>query len=316
MARSGSTDFTRTHRQIVLSALRLIHNGALPSNVNQTTVEDNASEALNMLVKQWQEEGVWIWKNVEISIPLSYGGYSYSLGPSGDHASKTMVRTEVSTAASSTDTEIAVDSITGISDGDHIGIQLDDSTMQWTTVNGAPAATISLDDALTDDVSVGAVVYAYTTGIPRPIDITEARLVIDGGSETVLTVLTRNEYMSISDKDSTGKANSVYYHPTLDTGTLNVWCAAATVADHIKATARMPFDDFDAGSNNADFPVECLRALKWNLADEIMDEFSYGKEDPGMWERRRSRVETKAAQTKMFLMNRYTEFSSYFFEVG
>lgn len=289
----------------------------MPDGVNNTNIETYATEALNLLVKQWQEEDIGLWKNVEISIPLSYGGYSYSLGPSGDHASATLVRTELSADGDSGDSTITVDSISGISDEDYIGVELDDNSLQWTTVNGTPSGyTITLSDALTDDVNENGAVYAYTSGIARPLEITEARIVMRGGNETPLTILTRNEYMQLSDKDSSGRANSVYYDPILDTGTLKVWSAASTVADYIKATARMPFDDFDSDSDNADFPVACLRALKWNLADEIMDEFSPGKESPEIWERRRSRIGKKAAETKMFVANQYTEEGSYFFEAG
>jgi hypothetical protein len=317
MALSGSTDFTRTHKQLISGALRLAHGGKMPTGTNRSNVESHASEALNMMIKQWAADGVGLWKNTEVSIPFSYGGYSYSLGPSGDHASTSLVRTEISTAASSGDTEIVVDSVTGIATTYAIGVELDDGTLQWTTVNGAPSGTtVTLSAALTDDVNVDAAVYCYESGIARPLDITEARIVLSSGTETPLTLLTRNEYMALSDKDSIGRANSIYYDATLDTGTLKVWAAATSVSDYLKVSARLPFDDFDSDDDNADFPVECLRALKWNLADEIMDEFAGSGEDAQLWERRRSRVAQKANQTLSAMRYRSIELGSYFFEAG
>ena len=43
----------------------------------------------------------------------------------------------------------------------------------------------------------------------------------------------------------------------------------------IPFTAMLPFDDFDASTDDADFPVETYRALKYALADDLADEVRY-----------------------------------------
>ena len=59
-----------------------------------------------------------------------------------------------------------------MSDADNIGIELDDGTIQWTTINGAPAgSTVTLTDALTDDVASGNAVYVYTAKTNRPMKL-------------------------------------------------------------------------------------------------------------------------------------------------
>lgn len=72
------------------------------------------------------------------------------------------VDTELSSAASATDTSIEVDDITGFGDGDFIGILLDDGSQHQTTINGAPAgSTINLTDAMPGAAAVNnAVVKA------------------------------------------------------------------------------------------------------------------------------------------------------------
>lgn len=64
--------------------------------------------------------------------------------------------TTLSSAASATDTSIEVNDITGFSDGDPIGIELDDGTQHKTTINGAPSgSTINIDDAMPGAAAIG-----------------------------------------------------------------------------------------------------------------------------------------------------------------
>lgn len=66
------------------------------------------------------------------------------------------VDTTVSVAGIATDLTIDVADITGFSDGDFIGIELDTGKQHRTTVNGAPAgSTITFDDALPSGVAIG-----------------------------------------------------------------------------------------------------------------------------------------------------------------
>lgn len=54
------------------------------------------------------------------------------------------------------ETAIAVNSIVGVASGDRVGVEQDDGTMHWSTVNGAPGGgVITITDALTDDAASG-----------------------------------------------------------------------------------------------------------------------------------------------------------------
>lgn len=81
--------------------------------------------------------------------------------------------TTLTVAASKGDLTITVVSVTGIADGDSIGILLDDSTIHWTTVNGTPAALIvSLDEALSGDAASGKTVYIPGDSLSNPVTST------------------------------------------------------------------------------------------------------------------------------------------------
>jgi hypothetical protein len=273
MATSDSYNYNLSGTMIITEALELIG----VAGVGQTiSAEDQATalRTLNLMVKAWQAEGIGLWKNVEASLFPSYLGYAYDIGPTGDNCSTAAYKTETSVAASSGDSTITVDSDDNITNGDYIGVELDDKTLQWTTVNGVPAANVvTLTDALTDDVAIDNHVYNYTTKVQRPTELIEARKVSSQNYETPLTIISRDEYMKFSNKSSTASATEIYYNPLLTNGKMLVWPACTNVKEYIKFTARIPIEDFDVATNDPDFPQEWLLALSWNLAVLIAPKF-------------------------------------------
>ena len=226
--------------------------------------------SLNSMLKGWQTEGIGLWLNQVVTLFLGYETQSYSLGPSGDHISASIVKTEVATAASSGDTDIVVDSITGITNGDYLGIELDDGTVQWTTVNGVPSgSTIVAAAVRTDDAAVDNHIYTYTTKAQRPLVILEARRINGDGISTPLLQISRNEYMSLSDKSNSGIINQIFYDPQLTNGVLFVWPTCADVKDTLELTIKAPISDFDASNNAGELPPEWRDAIVSNLALRI-----------------------------------------------
>ena len=278
MATSGSADFALTRDGIIRGAIRIVKGsgGQMPGSASSGQEEfSNAAQASNMLLKAWQGIGIGLWLNKEVSVPFAYRDGEYSLGTSGDHASETLYVTEVATAQTSGNSTLVLDSTSGVSDADAIGVELDDGTMQWNTINGSPSSlTVTLTTALTDDVAVNNEVMTYTTKSGRPVSITEARLVNDAGTETPLQILDRQEWMNIPSKDNNGTPSMVYYDHQLDSGILHVWPRPNLVSNYIKLTARMPIQDFDNSTDAPDFPQEVYRAAKWNLALEIAPEYT------------------------------------------
>jgi len=273
MSTSGSENFSLTGTLIIREALELI--GAVGAG-DTVSAEDQATclRSLNMMIKAWQAEGIALWKNVEASLFPSYLGYVYSIGSTGDHCSTGAYKTEIATAASSGAFTITVDSDDNITNGDYIGIELDDKTLQWTTVNGVPAANVvTLTAALTDDVGVDNHVYNYTTKITRPIEIVEARGVSPSAYDTPLIIASRDEYMRLSNKSSQGPPSQIYYDPVRTNGKMYVWPACDNVQEYIKFTARVLIEDFDAAANDPDFPQEWMLAITWNLAVMVAPKF-------------------------------------------
>lgn len=82
MPTSGTTTFTVTRDDIIKAALRslgVIGIGDTPQNEDYT----NCAFALNLILKTMAAQGYLLWCYVNITVPLTSGDGSYTIGPSG-----------------------------------------------------------------------------------------------------------------------------------------------------------------------------------------------------------------------------------------
>ena len=93
------------------------------------------------------------------------------------------------------------------------------------------------------------------------------------GYERPIRVRSKDEYLRLPNKASKGSANQIYYDNKLTNGKMYVWPACGDVQEYIKFTAKIPIEDFDAETDDPDFPTEWLMALSWNLATLVAPKF-------------------------------------------
>ena len=266
MAVSSSRNYSVTGTIIINGAFEYIGVKDAEEDMSANMVA-MALATLEQMIKVFEAEGLGLWTLDEVALFQSDEGYTYDIYSSGTHCSADWVKTELSAASAASDTTLEVDSDDGMTDGDYIGIELDDGTLEWTTINGTPASdVVTITTGLTSAAAVDNHVYTYTTKCTRPIEITEARIHNADGTDTTLEIISRNEYMELSDKTSTGKANSIYCDSRFDRMAVNIWPACDDVKDIIKATVKMPLMDMDAVANAPEFPQEWFECLTTNLA--------------------------------------------------
>lgn len=275
MTTSGTTTFTQTRDQIINRALRQV--GAIASGETPgAQLVSDAADALNALVKEWNALGIHLWTESEGSLFLQANQVSYSLGTnSTDHATQTYNAGTLSANAANAAGTISVTSISGMSSGDNIGVVLDDGTLFWTTINGAPAGhTVTLTAALTDSSTSGNNVYNYTTNLLRPLRIPAGRRYnISSAIETPLIRMSRLDYRDLPNKTNPGIPTQFFYDPQLSAGVFYVWPAPIDVTNLVKFTWYRTIQDFNAQGDTPDFPQEWINALTWNLAVQIAPEY-------------------------------------------
>lgn len=133
--------------------------------------------------------------------------------------------------------------------------------------------------------------------ISRPLEIVESRLYLnDSGTEIPMEALSRQEYMELSLKSSSGKPTQFWYDKQNPNGELYIWPTADSASDTIKFTIRVPVDELDDTSDTPDFPQEWYHAIKYNLASAIALEYNVP-------DNRHARIEAKAAQALKIVMD-------------
>jgi hypothetical protein len=290
MARSGSKNFTYTRNDIIKAALRKIGEYDPGESPGADEVAD-AAFALNGLIQDFIVEGADIWLREELTLFVQKGQALYSVGPSGDHVTSSYGETTLSADEASGETVLSVTSVTGMVVGDYIGVKIDDGSIHWSTISSIGASTVTIASATDGAASSGNKVYFYTTKSFRPHSVLSDAIVrrSTSGIDSSITLVGEEEYYTLSDKDQSGVPTLAFYKATLDSGSMRLWPAGDGTDDKVVFIANYYPDDFDAASDNADFPVEWCNALIWGLAAELAPEY-------GVSERRIMYIEKKAAQ--------------------
>lgn len=265
MTISGSNDFNQTRDQIIADSLTIL--GVYRPGATISTADLNiCSNLLNKMVKSWDAKGIHVWSEIEGTLFLTSGTNKYTISStSSDISGDNVVETTLTAAASGA--SLTVNSITGISASDNIGIVLDNNMIQWTTVSGTPSgSTVALNASLTSAATSGNNVYAFTNRSQKPIHISSCRFRNSDGTDRPVYMRGRDEFMSIPSKTISGKINQVFYAANIADGTMYVWPTPDSCSDRLKFSYVRMLDDFDVGSDNPDFPTEWLETITLNLA--------------------------------------------------
>ena len=259
MDTSGSVDFGVDRDDIITEALLVM--GVLAEcdtpSANQLT---SMGLTLNLLVKAWQAEGLNLFAIETGYVFLEEDKQTYTFGT--DHITTSYTEGTLDSAVVATDTTIDITD-NSASDGDYIGITLDDGSIQWTTVNGAPVgATITLTDAIASAGAAGNRVVYYTTKANTPMQITEAVRRDTTGSDSLVKGMTRGSYFGVGNKSESGYVS----HINFSNGVISVYQPSSNDTDMLVLKWERRLDDFDSATDDADFPQEWHLPLVWNLA--------------------------------------------------
>lgn len=267
MTTSNSVDFSISRDDIIRSALEELGEVAEGEAITPDRTLA-VSLRLNSWVKSLMATGAKLWAMSQATLFLTEGTATYSLGATGTHCTNDYVQTTLSTAEATNSTSLGLTAFAGMSASDNIGIVLDDGTIHWTTISGAPGATTTIATGLASAATAGNVVFTYTTKINRPqrIDTESAYWRSAAGSDTPVKIISRAEYAQLSNKSTQGKIVQAFYDPQLTNGRLSVWPTPDNASDVLRFWYERILEDFDASANTPDFAIEWGEALILGLA--------------------------------------------------
>ncbi len=292
MASTGSYNFVVTRDNLITDAhLHICAIGEGEScTANQVT---EAARLLNMLVKLRAADRMPAWA-LKRGIILPVTGTSSITTAS--HIVSAYDETAIAADAAA-GTSITVDVGSNIADSDQIGIEQDDGTMHWTTVSsGGGTTSLVLAATLTDTVSDGNKVYSYTASTQRissrPLRILGANILeTTSDASWSIEIEDNADYYSLGNRTSPGVPNLIYYDAGMgsevaDPATAAAWYGTFYIyprfsgGDHvIEFTYQRPFQDFDASTDNPDFPQEFYLPLMLELAALLGPKFGVPRDE-------------------------------------
>lgn len=274
MASSGVVTYSVNELDVITDAMESIGYKDPTETISGADLAV-ARRKLNMIVKQWTSQldfapGLKMWTRRRAYLFLQNGQVSYSLGPSGDHATETYVQTTLSTAEAQGSTSLGITSATGMSASDNIGIVLDSGAIHWTTISGTPGATTTIATGLASAASAGNVVFAYTSKMRRPFEIESAtRRDVSGNDTPVDSLMTLQEYEQIYSKTSVGSPARMYFEAQRTNAKVYIDCAPEDTTEVLRLVYLSYIEDFTATTDDADFPAEWARPLSLQLGMDL-----------------------------------------------
>lgn len=283
MTTSASWDYSRTAAQIIASAYEDL-GVIVPGGTVATADSTMALARLNMIAKQYQGRsdgapGLKIHTRQRITLFLAVGQQSYLVGPAATdaRASTAVGRTTISNLEAAGQTVLSITSNTDVTsypgttitmtNGDIIGIKLDDGTIQWTTISGTPGATATVAVALTTSAAAGNYVWWFTSRAQRFPYIEYAVLRNTDFSDTTLDIFTQvQQYEANTAKFADGDATCILVEPLRLNTRVTLNFQPTDVSKQIYMTVLYPSEDYDATTDDIAFPQEAFRFLSWELA--------------------------------------------------
>lgn len=268
MATSGNYTLTVNKQTIIEDAL--IEAGVIRDDQTvDGTMYSWMERRLNQLIKHLQVKGLQLWVMKEFTLLLEEGKIEYTLGPGGDRASETVVRTQTSAIVAIAGTTYTIDSSTGMTVGDVVGIEMGDGEMHWDTIAAIPDSTsITVNTGPTVAVASDATVYAYTSLIPKPLRIYDAYVIQkdNEASHQPINIIPREEYMRLNSKSSEGVVVEVFFNPERTTSSLKVWPTSSDNIQRVVMTGQMPFETLDISTDELAMPDWWQQPIHLSLA--------------------------------------------------
>lgn len=239
MAVSNSYDFTVTRDELIKAALQILKVVDVDSTPTAGQVT-SAARDLNMMIKAWRVDSGFLWDTDWITKTLSA-----SSAVIGDDLNEYKC---IRPHTSSTSTEPG-----------NTPAQPDASTYWEATGEVGLAATWTTSTAY---YSIGSLL------LPAEVIWIDTAFVRRDGTDYPLRIITKDEFLAIPDKASTGMATSVHFSRELGQPELYLWPMPDVTTDVIHLNVMKKAMDFDSSTDSPCFTEEWYEALKFGLASK------------------------------------------------
>jgi len=227
--------------------------------------------ALNIMLKTWEAQGIHLWTMTEGVLFLQVGQSIYPFSDTTTHVSNTYYETTATSAYAAGVNVIAVASTDGMVEGNHIGIVGSDNDLQWSTIAAFISDTsVRLSSAITTATLDNAVIYHYAPSFKPVNRVLSVRRKEGSSYEVPINFISRDEYMSLPNKDTQGYPIQAYYSREENRGTMYVWNAPSSSVPVMPFTYERKIEIMVNAEDTFDMPEYWYEAIAWNLAARMM----------------------------------------------
>jgi len=288
MAGSGIYVLSKTLNEVAAEAFDILQIGADGETLGGDML-GRAKISLNLMLKEWQTQGMHLWSETEGTLFLTVGQEKYDFRKTSTHIANTWYETTTTAATSASATSILVTRIANIKDGDVIGIIQNDNNLFWTTVNGTPSGlTVQLDDSITLASVSGAHIYNYRPGTSTSPELIPVSRVLNvrrrelTDYEIPIVFTSRQDYFDLPNKEQIGTPIQAYYSRQdiagETSGIMYLWNSPSSSVPVINFTYERKLEILINNDDTVDVPDYALDALIYCLALRLVQKFGTSKE--------------------------------------
>ena len=283
MSTSGIYTLSKTTNQFAEEAFDILQIGADGETLSGDMIGRFKASA-NLLLKEWQTQGIHLWSYTEGTLFLTVGQEKYDFRESTTHAANNWFETTTTADTLASTNTIEVTNADDIQDGDVIGIIQNDNNLFWTTVSGAPAGlTITLTDNITLATVSGAFVRNYRVGTATSPELIPVSRILNvrrqesTDYEIPIIFESREDYFNLPNKSQTGTPIQAYYSRqdlAGDTsGIMYLWNSPNSSVPVINFTYERKLQMLVGADDTVDLPDYAQLAFIYNVAVKLIPKY-------------------------------------------
>lgn len=267
MAQSGNIGTILTRNDIINQMYKKAGILSEGETLSAEQIVDGGN-ILNAIIYELINKGIKLWKRKFATLFLAGSQRIYELGNDA-RCVETYIETTIDGAGAAIDTTIDVDSTTGMTAGDQLGIMVSNE-LNWYEIQSINVLEITLTGALGVIVDDGSAVYTYTETIDKPLWIDDANVKsLSDSSEYMMVRYSRQEYFVLSNKSSEGIPYNFYTERVLDKTKLYLYTTPADSTHTVELSLTSPLFITDSSADQMDCPKEFTQLLIYSGASEL-----------------------------------------------
>jgi len=236
----------------------------------------------NLLLKEWQSQGMHLWTETEGSLFLKVGQEKYDFRQSTTRVTNEYFETTTTADTAAGVYTFSVTSADDIERNDVIGIVQNDNDLFWTTVTFINGATVTVKDAIPLATNSGAFVRNYRDTFIPVSRVTDIRRKEGEDYEIQIVNASREEYFALPNKDQTGTPIQAYYDRQdvagEKYGVMYFWNSPISSVPVINFTYERKMQVMTQGEETLDVPEYAQEAFIYNVAVKLIPKYGASPE--------------------------------------